>query len=206
MNFNKHSDLVGRHAVLGASKFQWLNYDDEKLMNSYVSSYAQSIGTLLHEYAQEHITYGIKMLKSDKHNMLLHLLKNGIPGEVINADFLFPNLMAYVNDAIGFKMTPEQVLWYSDYCYGTADTISFRNNFLRIHDYKSGVTPAHWEQVMIYAGLFCLEYRIKPTDIETELRIYQAGEVAVCNPNPSDIVSVCNRIVHASNILENTRR
>jgi hypothetical protein len=146
------------------------------------------------------------MLKSDKHNMLLHLLKNGIPGDVINADFLFPNLMTYVNDAIGFKMTPEQVLWYSDYCYGTADAISFRNNFLRIHDYKSGVTPAHWEQVMIYAGLFCLEYRIKPSDIETELRIYQAGQVSVCTPSPSDIVAVCNHIVHANNVLDNTRR
>ena len=201
MNFNKHLDLEGKHAFLSASKYSWLNYDNDKLINAYISSYGQQIGTLLHEYAKDHIRFGIKMSKSDKHNVLLHLLKNGIPSQVIDIEFLFPNLMTYVNDAIGFRMEPEQVLRYSDNCFGTADSIAFRNDFLRIHDYKSGITPAHMEQLEIYSGLFCLEYKIKPSDIQTELRIYQANEVVVYNPEPNRILTVCNKIVESDNIL-----
>ena len=88
-------------------------------------------------------------------------------------------LNMYVNDAIGFKMTPEQILYYSDNCFGTADAILFRNNFLRIHDLKTGKIPAHMEQLEIYAALFCLEYKVKPADIEMELRIYQ-GTMKFC--------------------------
>ena len=49
---------------------------------------------------------------------------------------------AYVNDAIGYRMTPEQVLYYSPNVYGTADAIRFYENsrFLRIHDLKTGNT------------------------------------------------------------------
>ena len=50
------------------------------------------------------------------------------------------------------KMTPEQILYYSDNCFGTADAILFRNNFLRIHDLKTGKIPAHMEQLEIYAS------------------------------------------------------
>ena len=35
MNFNKHSDLEGCHAFLSASKYHWINYDDEKLVTAY---------------------------------------------------------------------------------------------------------------------------------------------------------------------------
>src|SRR5574344_180719 len=31
VNFNKHSEFLGMHAFLGASKYHWLNYDTEKL-------------------------------------------------------------------------------------------------------------------------------------------------------------------------------
>jgi hypothetical protein len=36
----------------------------------------------------------------------------------------------YVNDAIGYQMTPEQPIYYSENCVGTADAISFKNDFL----------------------------------------------------------------------------
>ena len=75
--------------------------------------------------------------------------------------------------SIGFKLTPEQVLYYSSNCFGTADAISFKDKFLRIHDLKTGVIPAHVEQLEIYAALFCLEYKVKPQDIGMELRLYQ---------------------------------
>ena len=87
----------------------------------------------------------------------------------------------YVNDAIGFKLRPEQILYYSPNCFGTADAIDLRGDLLRIHDLKTGKVPAHIEQLMIYAALFCLEYGIKPSDIDTELRIYQGDDILVEN-------------------------
>ena len=86
---------------------------------------------------------------------------------------------------------------------GTADAISFRNNFLRIHDLKTGTRPVHIEQLEIYAALFCLEYKVKPTDIKIELRIYQNDEILVHEPEPEEIIAIMNKIVHLNKILEN---
>ena len=116
MNFKKHSSLEGKHAFLGASKYHWINYDDVKLIESYSKFQATLNGTILHDFACQCITLGQKLPKSQK------------------------TLNMYVNDAIGFKMKPEQVLYYSDNCFGTADAIVFRNNLLRIHDLKTGFT------------------------------------------------------------------
>lgn len=172
MNFNKHYDLVGKHAFLGASKYHWINYDEEKLISAFQNQLAVQRGTELHDFAKRAIELGIKLPKSQK------------------------TLNMYVNDAIGFKMTPEQPLYFSENCFGTADAISFKNGFLRIHDLKSGVTPAHMEQLMIYASLFCLEYDMSPFDIEIELRIYQSDEVFVENPDPKDIRLIMDKIIY----------
>ena len=111
----------------------------------------------------------------------------------------------YVNDAIGFKMTPEQILYYSDNCFGTADAILFRNNFFRIHDLKTGKIPAHMEQLEIYAALFCLEYKVKPGDIEMELRIYQNNEILYHNPTAEDIVPIMDRIITFDKVIKKIR-
>lgn len=171
MNFNRHSDLEGQHAFLGASNYHWLNYSNEKLTETYLNLLAKQKGTVLHEFAAQCIRLGQKLPKTAK------------------------TLNMYVNDAIGYKMKPEQVLYYSDNCFGTADTIAFRHNFLRIHDYKSGVTPANMKQLMIYAALFCLEYHIKPADIEIELRIYQNNEILYHNPTVDEITHIMDKIV-----------
>lgn len=84
---------------------------------------------------------------------------------------------------------------------GTADAIAFRNNFLRIHDLKTGKRPVHIEQLEIYAALFCLEYRVKPNDIQIELRIYQNDEVLVHNPTAEDILQIMNKIIHCDKLL-----
>lgn len=107
----------------------------------------------------------------------------------------------YVNDAIGFKMTPEQTLYYSENCFGTTDAISFRDNFLRIHDLKTGEIPAHMEQLEIYASLFCLEYGIKPTQIEMELRLYQSEEILVFNPSADDLIPIINNIIKFDKVI-----
>jgi hypothetical protein len=100
----------------------------------------------------------------------------------------------YVNDAIGYGMTPEQILYYSDNCYGHADCAGFRNNTLRIHDLKTGVNPASMTQLEIYVALFCLEYRFSPFDIQIELRIYQNDKVVVHIPDPDVIMHIMDRI------------
>ena len=171
MDFKAHLDLEGKHAFLSASKYSWLNYDKEGLSGAYTRFQASMKGTRIHNFAAECILLAQKLPKSKK------------------------TLNSYVNDAIGFKMKPEQVLFYSENCFGTADAILFRENKLRIHDLKTGITPAHMQQLEIYAALFCLEYHVSPSDIHIELRIYQLDEVLIDEPDPEDIRSIMDKII-----------
>lgn len=188
MKFNDHKNLEGFHAFLGASKYHWINYDPEKLAESYRRQQATLQGTVLHEFAAQAIKLGVKV-KNTK-----------------------TTLNMYINDAIGFKMTPEQVLYYSENCFGTTDAISFRKNpktgnfILRIHDLKTGATPAHMEQLMIYAALFCLEYKVKPSEIDIELRIYQSDEILIMNPTAEDIVPIMDKIITADKIIDRIKQ
>ena len=180
MIFNRHNNLQGLHAPFSASKSSWLRYDDEKAIDFYQNLKAKEMGTRLHEWAAETIKLGIKQPRSNK------------------------TLYAYVNDAIGFRMDTEVVLFYSERFFGTADAICFRNNFLRIHDLKTGTTPVKIEQLMVYAALFCLEYKVKPSDIKIELRIYQNDEILVHTPTPEEVVEIIDTIVHLDKLLQNT--
>lgn len=202
MIFEQHNNLRGKHAFLSPSQPHWLNYSDDQLYQRYISGYSQAMGTSLHALAETLIANGLKLKKGDKLTVLSHLLSDGIPREVIDMDRIYNNFMTYVNDGVGFRLTPEQILYYSDVCFGTADCISFKNNFLRIHDYKSGTTPAKMEQLMIYAALFCLEYKVKPGEIETELRIYQNDEIIICNPTAEDILPIMDVIIRFSKRIE----
>lgn len=171
MLFNRHSNLAGQHAFLSASKYHWINYDEDKLDRAFVAAMAAQRGTDLHAFAHEAIRLGIKMPRNTK------------------------TLHAYINDAIGYKMRTEQVLYYSDNAFGTADSIAFRKNLLRIHDLKTGVTPASPKQLEVYAALFCLEYHYKPFDIDIELRIYQNDEVQVYEGDPDAVVHIMSKII-----------
>ena len=177
MNFIKHSNLEGLHAPFSASQSSWLRYDDEKALSVFRKKKAKEMGTRLHAWAAETIELGIKQPRSKK------------------------TICSYVNDAIGFKMSTEVVLFYSKYFFGTADAISFRNNMLRIHDLKTGES-GHMEQLEVYAALFCLEYKIKPGDIDIELRLYKNDEVIVHNPTAEDILPIMDKIIHLNKILE----
>lgn len=201
MDFFKHNELRGKHAMLPPSQPAWLNYSEDKLYQKYVSTYAQTSGTLLHELAETLIKNRIKLKKTDKTLVLVHLLENGIPRAAIELDRIYNNFMTYVNDAIGFRLNPEQILVYSENCFGTADAISFDGKLLRIHDYKSGTTPAKMEQLMIYAALFCLEYHFKPGQIDMVLQIYQNDEVIVHNPEADEIAHIMDTIIHHDKML-----
>lgn len=204
--FNDHHKLKGKHALLAPSQPFWLRYSDEQLAQKFKSNYAQAMGTAAHELAETLIRESIKLKKTDKNMLLVHLLRSGIPRAAIDIDYLYPNFMKYVNDAIGFCLIPEQLLYYSDVCFGTADAISYRNNFLRIHDYKSGMVQAKMEQLLVYAALFCLEYKIKPGDLAgCELIIYQNDGCDVANPTAEDILPVMDSIVKSSRYLESLR-
>ena len=98
-------------------------------------------------------------------------------------------------------MTPEQILFYSDNCFGTADAIAFRGDLLRIHDLKTGAIPAHMEQLEVYAALFCLEYKVKPADIRMELRLYQSDDILVANPTVEDIAPIMDKIITFDRII-----
>lgn len=178
MRFNRHTNLEGLHAPFSASQYSWLNYDDEKAAQTYLNKKAAMLGTRLHEWVKETIDLGIKQPRSKK------------------------TIYSYVNDAIGFKMSTEVVLFYSERFFGTADAICFRNGVLRIHDLKTGKSPVKMEQLMIYAALFCLEYKVKPGEIEMELRIYQNDEILYFNPTAEDIVPIMDKIVHLNKLLE----
>lgn len=171
MNFNKHSNLEGKHAFLSASKYHWVNYDDEKLDDVFRSFYASQRGTELHALAAQCIKLGVKLPRTRK------------------------TLNMYVNDGIGYKMTPEVTLYYSDNCFGTADAIIFKNDMLRIHDLKTGVTPASMKQLDIYTALFCLEYGKDPAKIDIETRIYQSDDIIIREPPADDVLYVMDKIV-----------
>jgi len=180
MRFNKHYELAGKHAYLSASKHSWLNYSDEKLLQSYQNHLAVERGTRLHALAAEHISLGLSMPRNNK------------------------TINKYINDAIGFRMEPEVLLFYSKNCFGTADAICFRNNLLRIHDLKTGITKVHMEQLFIYAALFCLEYNQKPGEIKMETRIYQNDDIFVCNPTAEDIAPIISKIIHFDKLIDQT--
>lgn len=181
MNFIRHSNLEGQHAFLGASKYHWINYDEAKVAEVYTNLLAKERGTMLHDFAAQCIRLGQKLPKSNK------------------------TLNRYVNDAIGYKMSPEVVLYYSDLCFGTADAIGFQNRLLRIHDLKTGNLPAHMEQLMIYTALFCLEYRMKPSEFDTELRIYQSDDIIYHNPTPDEIEPIIDKIISFDKVITKIR-
>jgi len=172
MNFNKHLELEGKHAFLGASKYSWLRYSREKLEEAYLNQQAKIRGTELHEFASQCVKLGQKLPSSHK------------------------TLNMFVNDAIGYRMHTEQILYYSENCFGTADAISFKEKGkkLRIHDLKTGFTPASMDQLLIYTALFCLEYAKDPHELDIELRIYQMDDIVIYVPETVEILQIMQKI------------
>jgi hypothetical protein len=181
MRFKEHSNLSGSHALLSPSTYHWVNYDEDKLDWKITTAFAAKRGSDLHDLAQRMITLGVKLPETNA------------------------TLNQYVNDAIGFRMKPEQILYYSPNCYGTTDAIAFRRNFLRIHDLKTGVTPTKVTQLEIYAALFCLEYGFKPTELEMEFRIYQNDEVQAYEGDPLMVTNIMDKIVVFDRRIEELR-
>lgn len=180
MRFNRHLNLQGEHAFLSPSQWHWIHYTPHRLIERWTAAQAGAYGVAQHDYAQREIQAGRESL-------------------------LVGTVGLYINDAIKYKMQCEQVLYYSENCFGTADTISFRYNTLRIHDLKTGVFPGSVHQLEVYAALFCLEYDKNPHEIKIELRIYQDNEVMVYEADPDDIVFIMEKIQEFDQLLTHRR-
>lgn len=182
MNWQKHYNLINQHAFLSPSKAHWINYTEEKLVDVYLKNLAVKRGTLLHALASNCIRLGVKLPSNKK------------------------SINQFVNDAIGFRMMTEVVLFYSMNAFGTADAISFRNNFLRIHDLKTGTLHVKMTQLEIYAALFCLEYEVKPTTIDIELRVYQSSNIVIHNPEAAHIKMIMEKIIFFDKRIEELKK
>lgn len=177
------NNFAGCHAFLSASQYHWIRYDDDKIIATYRNHLQKEKGSELHEFAAEAIRLGIRLPRTKQ------------------------TLNMYVNDAIGFKMTPEVLLFYSENFFGTTDAIAFneKTNVLRIHDLKTGVTPAHMEQLRIYMALFCLKYEYKPQNIKAELRIYQSCNIEVEEPDPDEINYIMQTGVRFDKLIQSEK-
>lgn len=181
MSFNKNSKFTGLHAFLSPSTHSWINYDEEKMRRVWFEKQQARMGDKYHAYAQQAIE--LKLKQPD----------NGT------------TISMYVNDAIGFRMEAEIPLTYSDVCFGTCDSICFRNNVLRIHDLKTGKHPADMMQLKIYAAIFCYEYNYMPDQIEIILRIYQNDAIEELVADPAEIYWVMDRIKTLSELIQYLR-
>ena len=178
MKFINHSELEGLHAFLGASNYHWLNYDEEKLISVYENLKQKEKGTELHDFAKSCINLRQRLPKT-RHTLNM-----------------------YINDAIGYRMSPEVILYFSCNCFGTADSICFDGKMLRIHDLKTGTTTASFKQLIIYSAIFCLEYEVDPRTINIELRIYQNDSVNNYIPQAEEIIDVQEKIKKFDKLLE----
>ena len=216
MNFNEHLELQGKHAQFSPSQSSWLRYDDNKTVSAYLNRYRKVLGTEVHDFAnaqiilyqkQKNIREMVNSIASfiyakykfsdqlEYGKLLIFYLKE-LP------DLIFETVKLFINDAIGFKMKSEQPLKFSNRFFGTTDAICFRNNFLRVHDLKSGEGKADFEQLLIYVALFCLEYSINPADIQIECRIYQFGEYYDYFPKTDEILPIMDKMITSEKLLE----
>lgn len=181
MIWNKHSDLVGKHAFLSGSKYHWINYDEDKLAEAYDKAMTAARGTRLHALAHDLISLGIKLPNTNQ------------------------TLNMYVNDCIGYRMKTEQILFHSYNAFGTADAIDFRERVLKIFDLKNGVIPTKETQLEVYAAFFCLEYKVRPAEIDYDLRIYQNDQIYRFDTDPEDITYIMSRIVEFDKLIESMK-
>lgn len=181
MSFNRNTNIIGKHAFLSPSNYHWLDYDEDKMTRVFFEKQQARRGDEEHAYAQRAIDLRIRQAD------------NGT------------TLSMYINDAIGFRMSPEVPLYYSDDCFGTADACGFRDNTLRISDLKTGKNEASMKQLKIYAGLFCFEYGFAPDTITIILRIYQNDAINELIADPADIYLIMDRIKTQAQLIARLR-
>lgn len=186
-DFSPHRELNGKHSRLSPSGPTWLRYDDETMYRRFMTEKKKAEGTYLHDLAQRMIITKTQCRDLKKaFNM-------------------------FVNDAIGFGMESEVILKYSDNAFGTADAIKFTpqgktKGHLQIHDLKTGVSKPHWDQLFVYAALFCLEYGYKPTNLTFQCRLYQGNGWTEEEPEPEYIAEIMETIKRLDIVINTARQ
>lgn len=185
MDFFPHYELANQHAKLSASNYAWIRYDEDKLARSFLTMDAAKMGTRKHNWAAETIRLAIRQIKTQK------------------------TLNMYVNDCIGWKLTPEvPLVGIPGLAFGTADAIGFdvKKNVLRISDFKDGLNVASLDQLRVYAAFFCMEYGYNPFDIEIELRIYQNNEINADFESHDEVAKIIDQTKMAVRVYQEMER
>lgn len=224
ITLHDHSNLDGKHALFAPSQSSWLRYDPEKIAERVRNQYRTTLGTEIHEFAAAEIELGnkykstrelIKSLQTYMYSKYKYLSDNltvsSYAKKLISNLKLLPKevyeaVRFYINDGVGYKMDIEQCVFYSDHIFGHADTLLYKDNLLRIHDLKTGAHIADIDQLKVYAALFCLEYELKPSNMQFELRLYQWDGVTIINPEPDEIREITDIIVSVENIAARTEK
>ncbi len=217
MSLSDTSNLRGQHALFSPSQPTWINLNPEDFQQRLKNKFRSQIGTEIHSWVSIQIMLGhkltsVKEIAKDVETFIFEkyysekygLSKDGLVLlkclKFMPAD-IFETVKIYVNDAVGYKMDSEEVVDYTDYFFGTADAIKFKDKLLRIHDLKTGDGPVHIEQLLIYAALFCLKNKIDPYKIDFELRVYQHADILYATPNGDDIKPIMDTIVDFDKIV-----
>lgn len=185
---SSHPELKGQHAFLAPSDTSWPNYEQENLDKRFYTAQAAAHGTRLHEFAAEAIALRMRMPDLAK------------------------TMNLFVNDSIGYKMYSELMLFYSFNCFGTADSLGFREELaedgetkikkLRVFDLKSGTSRTSPVQLFSYCAIFCLEYGFKPSELKFECRIYKSDKVEIYEPDWTEILQIMEKIKDFDDRLE----
>jgi len=104
-------------------------------------------------------------------------------------------------------MTPEVILVYSDNAFGTADAVRYddEEKLLRIFDLKNGMIDGSFHQLEVYAALYCLEYRMRPFNMDIELRIYQHDDVSIFMADPDVIFHHMDKLITFNKLYESLK-
>ena len=212
---HEHPEWKNKHSFWSPSshrldKKDWENWSDAEILEYIISTLrkdkATDIGTIIHAEAAWNIERRLRIKNKSIafYDIQKALMKADIPEAIINPAEFAETYMAYVNDGVGYNMYTEVQVGTGDAAFGSIDAMSFdyKTKFLRIHDLKTGTTPTKIEQLIAYAAYICLEYKFKPGEIKSELRIYQSGEIISYEPTASDLLTYMERIRRGSDIFQ----
>jgi hypothetical protein len=170
-----------KHALLSPSRMHWVNYDDERF-NIFLENHQRAVlGSRLHAFADEAIKLKRRMPNTN---------------DALNQ---------HVNDAIGYRMDSEVLVYVSENAFGTIDALFCDGKTLRIHDLKTGLHPGNMLQLKIYAAFYCIEQNLDPEDLEIILQIYQGEGVEVNEPSASEIRIIMDRTLYFDSLIKSQK-
>ena len=177
MSWGRYSKLKGQHALLSPSNYHWINYDKEKLLKVLYNQKMKERGTKLHEFASEAINLKRYQAGND-------------------------NVSQFVNDCIDMKMHSEEVVYATEYAFGTADAINEVNDVIYIFDLKTGEHKAKFTQLYLYAAFYCIMNDINPISKKYVFRIYQYEEYEQLEGDPLEVKRLMELTIEDSDVVK----